>query len=399
MVWLRRLAIVVFSLLLTVVGVGALRAPVWSVEVAQDMAAPVHVIHQELVDFRRWKAWAVWDADVDADYTFTGAARGEGSAWSWKGPVVGQGRMVMTKADPAEGVWFDEAIESEEVNAKGSITYQDLGEGRTRVLWRDEGRLPPVLGGLVSPFVASSLRAHFSKALIRLKERVEAGARRDERLPKAQVYGRAARWSAITIGRVSSSCLELPVTRAIGVGVLKDLKGYVTVIQGKAWVAETGDGRVVDRVTEKPTGGAALMVVTNVGRWRASAISKAVPLSELGDQISARISQVGLPADRPIPFRVRGDLVDAVWHVIDGDRIDQTMKTSEAVKRAAPAQTRTRVRADIVGFYAPMQGGVITDPGRAVRAHIVVPSERVSGHLDNAIIQPMSLLLLPDISE
>ena len=75
------------------------------------------------------------------------------------------------------------------------------------------------------------------------------------------------------------------------------------------------------------------------------------------------------------------------------------MKTPEDMKRAGHLQTRSRVKADIVGFYAPKQGGVITDHGQAVRAHIVVPIERVSGHLDRGMIQPMSVLLLPDISE
>ena len=51
------------------------------------------------------------------------------------------------------------------------------------------------------------------------------------------------------------------------------------------------------------------------------------------------------------------------------------------------------------GFMAPNQNGIITDYGASVVAHIVVPIERVSGHLDDGMIQPMSVLLLPDISE
>ena len=401
MVWLKRLGILIFSLVLVVLVIGALRVPVWSVEVAQDIAAPISAIHEELVDFRRWKTWAGWDADVDpdAEYTYTGASRGEGSKWSWNGPVMGQGRMTMTKADAAEGIWFDEAIESEEINATGSITYRDLGDGKTRVLWRDEGRLPPVVGGLVSSFVASGLRTHFAAALVRLKARVESREQRFARLPQTQVHGSVHALVDERDWSTKVDLSDLSIVRTIGVGMLKDMKGYITLAKGGAWLAEALDGRVADRVTAEPTGEAAMMVTAQVDRWRASAISKEVPFTEIGKQISARISQVGLPTDRPIPFRLRGDIVNAVWHVIDGDRIDETMKTPEAIKRAGHLQTRARVKAEVVGFYAPKQGGVITDHGQAVRAHIVVPIERVSGHLDNGMIQPMSVLLLPDISQ
>lgn len=401
MVWLKRLGIIVFSLLLVVTVVGALRAPVWTVEVAQDIAAPVSAIHEELVDFRRWKTWAGWDADVDpdAEYTYTGKTRGQGSAWSWKGPVMGQGRMMMTKADPAQGVWFDEAIESDEFNARGSITHTDLGDGTTRVVWRDEGRLPSIIGGLVSPFVVSALEKHFAAALVRLKERVETRELRYARLPQTQVHGSVHALISERDWSTKVDLSELSIVRTIGVGMLKDLRGYVTFVEGGAWLAEAMDGRIADRVTAEPTGEAAMMVVAKVDRWRASAISKEVPFDQIGAQISARISQVGLPTDRPIPFRLRGDIVNAVWHVVDGDRIDETMKTAAEIKRTGHLQTRSRVKADIVGFYAPKQGGVITEHGQAVRAHIVVPIERVSGHLDSGMIQPMSVLLLPDISE
>jgi len=105
---------------------------------------------------------------------------------------------------------------------------------------------------------------------------------------------------------------------------------------------------------------------------------------------------VGLPTDRPTPFRLRGEIVNAVWHVVDGSQIDEGATTRAAHVEAAHVQTRSRVKVDIVGFYAPNSPGVITGHGEAVYAHIVVPIERVSGRLDAGMIQPMSVLLLPD---
>ena len=401
MVWLKRLGIGVFSIFLVVVAVGALRTPAWSLEVTQEMTAPMDVIHQEVSDFRNWKRWAGWSTSVDpdAEFTFTGAARGEGAAWSWKGPLMGQGRMVITKADPKKGIWFDEAIESEEFNASGSITYTDLGEGKVKVTWRDQGRLPPVIGGLVALTVTKALHAHFTAALEELKSRVESQQARLERLPKVVVHGslhavtKARDWSA------KVDLADLSTVRTIGVGMLEGLKGTVTFVEGGAWMAEVVDGKIADRVTAEPTGEAAMMVFANVNRWRASAISKEVSFTDLGAQIAARMSQVGLPMDRPTPFRLRGEIVNAVWHVVDGSQIDEEATTRAAHIAGAQVQTRSRVKVDVVGFYAPKSGGVITDHGADLIAHIVVPIERVSGHLDAGMIQPLSVLLLPDPKE
>ena len=83
---------------------------------------------------------------------------------------MGRGRLVMTREDAGEGIWLDEAIESDELNAKGSITYERIGDTSTRVTWRDEGRLPFVLGGLMASSVGPAAGL-YGAALARLKTR------------------------------------------------------------------------------------------------------------------------------------------------------------------------------------------------------------------------------------
>ena len=74
---------------------------------------------------------------------------------------------------------MDEAIETEEINAHGSLTWVPQGGG-TRVTWVDEGLLPPVVGGYAVHRVNEALGEHFDKSLGHLKAEVEkrrAGAR------------------------------------------------------------------------------------------------------------------------------------------------------------------------------------------------------------------------------
>jgi len=401
MKWFKRVAIIAVSLIVAVAAIGLLRAPVWSVEVAEVIEAPTQTIHEELVDFRRWGTWSGWDAtiDPDAEHAYSGTPRGAGSVWAWKGPKMGRGRLVMTREDAGEGIWLDEAIESDELNAQGSITYERIGDTSTRVTWRDEGRLPFVLGGLMASSVESGLREHFGAALKRLKTHVESRHERFKRVPKTEVHGSVHALIKDRDWGAKLDLAELSTVRTVGVGVLKDLSGLVTFVGGGAWMAEVSAGRVADRVTAEPTGEAAMMAVAQVDRWRASAISKEVSFRDIGKQIAARISQVGLPTDRPIPFRLRGDIVNAVWHVVDGQQASERLTQRADLAATSPVQTRSRIKADVVGFYAPNQNGIITDYGASVVAHIVVPIERVSGHLDDGMIQPMSVLLLPDISE
>jgi hypothetical protein len=149
---------------------GALSPPIWRVEVRRTIAATPAQIHPLLVDLRAWQRWAGWNEAFDPEVTFSfaGPAVGVGASWSWRGPKMGRGTITITKADSEAGVWLDEAIESDEINAHGSITYTVIDAQQTMVTWRDEGRLPPIIGGLMRASVEAGLTTHFGVALDRL---------------------------------------------------------------------------------------------------------------------------------------------------------------------------------------------------------------------------------------
>jgi alpha-acetolactate decarboxylase len=218
------------------------------------------------------------------------------------------------------------------------------------------------------------------------------------RVPETTIFGSvhgvmmARDWSA------KVKLAEVAGDGAIGVGALAGLQGEVTFLDGKAWVARVSEGKVVDSVSPEPEGEAALLVIAKVPRWRASVVSSAFDHAEIGKRVAARVSHLGLPTDKPIPFRMRASVVDAVWHVMDGSRISDDAHGHEAHMQAGHVQKRALVKADIVGFYTPNHAGLITHHGVDVHAHIILPKEGLSGHLDSGVIQAEAILMLPDPS-
>ena len=157
---------------------GGLSAPIWLVEVRREVAASPAEIHRFVADLKRWPEWSGWNKEMDPEvvFSFAGPAAGEGASWSWDGPKMGRAKITITRADPNAGVWLEEAIQSTTVNAHGSITYAAVGARRTLVTWRDEGRLPPIVGGLMRAALEAELTAHFSAGLDRLAAAVGAGS-------------------------------------------------------------------------------------------------------------------------------------------------------------------------------------------------------------------------------
>jgi hypothetical protein len=174
---LKKLALGLVAALVLLVAVGLALPRRWRVERSVLIAAPSAIIHPFLSELRRWQEWAPWNKELDPAVrnTFEGPEEGVGAKWSWLGPKMGRGRMVIVAADPAVGLTIDEAIESDEINARTVFTYTPVGDA-TRVTWTDEGTLPPVMGAYFRGMVEDLLGEHFERGLGRLKELAEARA-------------------------------------------------------------------------------------------------------------------------------------------------------------------------------------------------------------------------------
>lgn len=148
----------------------------WSVQQSVTISAPPEEIHPYIEDFHRWDEWVRWEEEGGsaAEITISGEQKGVGSSIAWEGEQMGRGRLTILSSTTAEGIRYESAIQSDDVNGSGSITYEPI-DGGTRIVWNDTGDLPPVIGGLFSWMVNAALDQKFGEDLARLKEVIEGG--------------------------------------------------------------------------------------------------------------------------------------------------------------------------------------------------------------------------------
>jgi uncharacterized protein YndB with AHSA1/START domain len=71
-----------------------------------SIAAPPDIVFEHFNDLHKWNAWSPWARmDPNARQTFAGPPAGVGASYAWAGnKKVGEGRMTITEAQPAERV-------------------------------------------------------------------------------------------------------------------------------------------------------------------------------------------------------------------------------------------------------------------------------------------------------
>lgn len=192
----KYIAYALFGAAVVIAVVGAMLPRTWKVERKTTIAAPPELIFPRVANLQRWQEWAAWNNKMDPQVvnTYSGPSEGVGAHWAWTGPKMGTGAMTITRAEASSGVWVDEQIEGDKVNAHGSITWAAQGD-QTVVTWRDEGTLPPLIGGFFRGYIEEMLRGHFDKGLEGLKAEAEGEAASIAEL-KAAEAARAAEAAA-----------------------------------------------------------------------------------------------------------------------------------------------------------------------------------------------------------
>ncbi len=74
-----------------------------------QVRAPADRVFAQLNDFKNWGNWSPWDKmDPNLKRTYSGAASGKGSKYSWIGnKKVGEGAMEITRSTPYSSVQLD----------------------------------------------------------------------------------------------------------------------------------------------------------------------------------------------------------------------------------------------------------------------------------------------------
>jgi len=197
-------------------------------------------------------------------------------------------------------------------------------------------------------------------------------------------------------GRVAAAMdLEsLAPTRFVyGLGPIAELRGEVTIINGRPSLSRVGpDGQV--RVTESFQAGAPFLVWAEVPSWREIPLPAEVrSFTDLERFVPGAAGQVGLDAKEPFPFLVRGRMDLIEFHILN--RIGNEPHDAEKHKRIQVPFEITLVDAVIVGFHAPSHRGIFIPADSTIHTHFQTVDNSASGHIQALQIGRGAILSLP----
>ncbi len=85
-------------------------------------------------DLHNWENWSPWsEMDPDVKITYTGPEEGEGSSYSWDGPVTGKGTLTILKSVPYKNVHFELEFDGQG-KSEGGFNFEGVSGG-TKVIW------------------------------------------------------------------------------------------------------------------------------------------------------------------------------------------------------------------------------------------------------------------------
>jgi len=174
---------------------------------------------------------------------------------------------------------------------------------------------------------------------------------------------------------------------AYGVGAVAGLMGEVTILNGKAYVAQL-EGEFVTS-TILPDREATLLAATYVPTWQSLAIESTLDSDQLMAFIKSQAQQNNINTDEPFPFLIEGNLSVAA-HIING--------SCPRAGGEEPIRFECKDRAGtIVGIYAENAAGTLTHHGDVSHMHVVFENEPTqSGHVDDVVVVQGAVLKIPE---
>lgn len=138
---LKKILVGLLIVVLILVAVIATRPADYTVTRSKTIAAPPQSVYSNVADFHRWPQWSPWERlDPAMKREFSGTASGTGAKYAWVGNSdVGEGRMTITDAKPAERVAILlEFVKPLEATSNTEFKLTPSGSG-TNVEWTMRG--------------------------------------------------------------------------------------------------------------------------------------------------------------------------------------------------------------------------------------------------------------------
>lgn len=175
-------------------------------------------------------------------------------------------------------------------------------------------------------------------------------------------------------------------------GALSDLRGEFAVVKGDVWLSYPTptllpEVRHAGHSDEK----AALLVVSNVPKWKETTVTDDVPAAGLEAELTRIADDGGVDTSKPFPFKIQGTFRNVGWHVADGTRV----KPGDPPDKDAQQGTVAEGDGTIVGFYSTKDQGVFTMMGQNTHMHVVFADESVVGHVRTLDVATGAVLSVP----
>jgi acetolactate decarboxylase len=178
-----------------------------------------------------------------------------------------------------------------------------------------------------------------------------------------------------------------------GLGPIEQLRGEVTIADGRAALAHVGpDGAV--KVTQSFDAGVPFFVWAEVPRWIERPIPAEMRLFEDFERFVPRAAEAaGLDAEQPLPFLVNShqDLIE--FHILN--RIGDAPHNMEMHKKIQIKFELAKAEATIVGFHSTRHRGVFTPDDSNIHIHFQTRDNSQSGHIQKLEIGGTAMLCLP----
>lgn len=109
------------------------------VERSLNMRATSVAVFPRVATLTRWPEWTAWTTNrfPDMQTKFSGPPSGVGAVMMAEGKSSGNGTVTITRAEPAQGVWYDLDFEHGTQLFHGSITFYSVNDGM-KVTWAIE---------------------------------------------------------------------------------------------------------------------------------------------------------------------------------------------------------------------------------------------------------------------
>jgi acetolactate decarboxylase len=174
-------------------------------------------------------------------------------------------------------------------------------------------------------------------------------------------------------------------------GPLEKGRGEVSIFDSVTLISQVSDAKVDVRAGHDYRAG--FLVYAIVENWRRATLRASVENERrFEEQLLPLAVESGIDTDRPFPFLVHGQAVQARFHVLCnqsdeayGPEIHEKSKVHFQVKEAV----------EIIGFYSHHHRGVFTPPNSDFHMHVRTLDNHVSGHLETFVFNQGITVYLP----